>query len=143
MFPRNVWHRAPAPAPPGSRHNLTQEWFHPDHSEHPTHSLTVGHTPPRRGQESAMVSISHKTPVGVYDNAKLYKTGSGGWLLHRTGFAPVDAAPPSGRLLSLIRNYHKNDAGAASWMPLLDALEEEYPGHFSGHVAEHAARASS
>lgn len=53
---------------------------------------------------------------------------------------PEETHEPSERLKSLITSHHENKA----WMPLLDALAEEYPEHFESAVAEHTrARSES
>ncbi len=129
---RDVWHRE---VTHDGAHTVTQEWFHPSHSEYPTHSLLVGHTKAAHGQRGAMVSLTHKLPSGVYDNAKLYRDGAGRWLVHKTAHAPIEVQPASPTLESLIANHAGNET--AAWMPLLDRLEEEYPGHFSEHIAQH------
>jgi len=105
---RDVWRRE---VTHDGAHTVTQEWFHPSHSEYPTHSLLVGHTKAAHGQRGAMVSLTHKLPIGVQ--------------------------PASPTLESLIANHAGNET--AAWMPLLDRLEEEYPGHFSEHIAQHVA----
>lgn len=47
--------------------------------------------------------------------------------------------PPSERLRALIESHGKDHA----WMPLLDALAEEYPEHFERPVAEHTRQRAS
>lgn len=57
-----------------------------------------------------------------------------------TGVSHAAVAAPSPDLIALIESHHTN----AAWMPLLDALAEEYPEHFESAVAEHTrARSES
>lgn len=118
-------------------HTVTREWVHPEYSERPTHNLMVGHTEPRGTQRAGMVLLTHKQPSGLHDSRGLVLSG-GKWML--TGVYPsqtTETHPPSEALQAMIRHYHKQDAGSAAWMPLLDELAEEYPDHFADHVAEH------
>lgn len=118
------WTRSVTVSPQG-RSSTTREWYNM------THSLTIAHRP-----DESSVAITHRKPGGTKSAHLLRRAGQ--W------FAGADSGggvalthPPSEALQAMIRHYHKQDAGSAAWMPLLDMLAEEYPDHFADHVAEH------
>lgn len=99
--------------------------------------LTVTHHPSIDTRAASIYNPTDDTSVAFVQEFGIPKI-----VKRRSGAVEFseEVTPPSDHLISLINSHYKNRA----WMPLLDALAEEYPEHFESAVAEHTrARSES
>lgn len=108
--------------------------YHRDHER--DHFLTVRHYPEIGRYEVSLRSGPYHRAITHTDDSPHATVSQ----FTESGSGNDRVSPPSERLKSLIASHHTN----AAWMPLLDALAEEYPDHFESAVAEHTrARSES